>query len=941
MYPGEACSAAITADGLKLTFPSRRTAMIAFVDLEKAAVKPGWFRDRIRFDHASRAETIPGVARKDAHAFVEAVETARENWYQQNIAARKDAIQSAHDRLMQMKNPPGYVTKGAGSALVQAAEEAVSGFRGRWPARLAQHPTVRMLEELHVFLRAPERTRAEANRIFVENELTRLKGFFDRIESRPLTEEQRRAVVTDEGRNLVVAAAGSGKTSVIVAKAGWLTRRGLHPSELLLLAFARNARAEMEERIRKRLGRNLGKDVTVRTFHSLGSAIIGEAEDRKPSLAKFAENNQALLDLLKTIIDGLLHDEEFSRHLRSWFRSYHAPFRSPHDFDNWGDYWKYIRKYDIRSLNGDTVRSYEECEIANFLYLNGVPYAYEAPYEHDTATSRHRQYKPDFYLPEAGIYIEHFGLNKAGNPAPFINRDKYLRGMDWKRRLHKDRGTTLIETFSHEHASGTLVPNLERKLADHGVMLAPIPNDRIFAILNNQLRPNPFAQFVATFLQHFKGARLTFDDLARRADALTRDHIRAHAFLKLFKPIFEHYQATLAEIREVDFHDMINRAAEHVEAGRWQSPFRYILVDEFQDISPGRARLLKALLEQSPDNQLFAVGDDWQAIYRFGGSDIAIMREFEEWFGHCERIHLTTTFRCNDRITAIATDFVQENPAQIRKTVRAVRQADGPAVHAALSGENDQPLLHTALDRIAAGAATCDGKSTVLLLGRYRHNQPQDMSSLQRRFPGLEVSFKTMHGSKSLEADYVVVLKLCSGQYGFPSEITDDPLLDLVLGAPEDFPNAEERRLFYVTITRARHQVFLLADDGPPSSFALELIRNFPDIIVFGEPPEAAAPCPSCVTGQLQRRENRRTGNSSYSCTNRPLCGYTQRPCPACGKGLVTRSGDTFRCRDCNQDIQSCPRCNDGWLETKKGKYGHFLGCTNWPACEFTRNLRS
>ena len=940
MHPSEARSAAITAVGVRLTFPSRTTT-IAFDDLEKASVKPGWFRDHIRFDRASRAETISGIARKDARAFAEAVETARENWWQQKIAARKDAIRSAHDRLMQMKDPSGYVTMSAGSSLEQAAREAVSGFRSRWPDRLSQHPSIRMLKALHAFLKTPEHARAEANRIFVENELTRLKDFFDRIESRPLTEEQRRAVVTDEERNLVVAAAGSGKTSVIVAKAGWLIHRGLHPSKLLLLAFARNARTEMKERLHKRLGRDPGKDITVRTFHSLGMAIIGEAEDRKPSLAKFAENNQALLDLLKKFIGEMLWDEELTGYLRSWFQSQHAPYKSTHEFSNWGEYWDYIRQNDIRSLNGDTVKSYEECEIANFLYLNGVPYAYEAPYEHDTATSRHRQYKPDFYLPEAGIYIEHFGLNKVGNPAPFIDKDKYLRDMVWKRRLHKDRVTTLIETFSHEHTSGTLLRNLERKLLDRGVTLTPIPDDEIFAVLEKQHRIDPLTRLVATFLQHFKGARLTFDDLTRRIDDFAGDRTRAHAFLELFKPIFERYQATLAAAREIDFHDMINRATEHVEARRWQSPFRHILVDEFQDISPGRARLLKALLEQSPDNQLFAVGDDWQAIYRFGGSDIAIMREFEEWFGHGKRIDLETTFRCADHITAIATDFVLKNPAQIRKTVRAVRQADGPAVHAALSGKGDRPLLYTAFDRIAANAATCGGKSTVLLLGRYRHNRPKNMNSLQRRFPGLNVSYKTVHGSKGLEADYVVVLSLCSGQYGFPSEIVDDPLLDLVLGAPENYPNAEERRLFYVAITRAIRQVFLLAEDGPPSSFVLELTRDCPDIPVFGKPPDAAAPCPSCKKGQLQRRENRRGGGSFYGCTNWPLCEHTQRPCPACGKGLVTRSGDVVRCRDCNQDIWSCPRCDDGWLETRMGRHGRFLGCTNWPACEFTRNVRS
>ena len=129
------------------------------------------------------------------------------------------------------------------------------------------------------------------------------------------------------------------------------------------------------------------------------------------------------------------------------------------------------------------------------------------------------------------------------------------------------------------------------------------------------------------------------------------------------------------------FHDMINKATKHVEAGRFLSSFRYILVDEFQDISPGRARLLKALLDQSPDAQLFAVGDDWQSIYRFAGSDIAIMREFGDHFGHTEQTYLETTFRCADRIAEVATKFVLSNPAQIRKKVRSTRRADPLCQH--------------------------------------------------------------------------------------------------------------------------------------------------------------------------------------------------------------------------------------------------------------------
>ncbi len=938
LRPNQARAAAITADGLKLTFATR-TAAIAFWDLKEIKIETRRRRSRMHILHASGETTTSGLARNRAEAFVASVEIRRADWWRKALAPRVEVVRFAHGRLALLRDPPAYVTKSAVLELKRVVEEAADGLRGCLPDTLARDPDFRMLKAIQAFLEAPERFRTRANETFIENELVRSKEFLGRIEARPLTDEQRRAVVTDEDRNLVVAAAGSGKTSVIVAKTGWLIRKGYRrPSELLLLAFARDARKEMEDRVRKRLGKEAGQDITVRTFHSLGMAIIGEAEGRKPSLAKSAESDRALFDLLKDIIAELLRDRELAEILLTWFGEHFALYRSEHDFSSWGEYWDYIRKHDIRSLKGDTVRSFEECEIANFLYLHGVPYEYEAQYEHDTATSRHSQYRPDFHLPEAGIYIEHFGLDANGNTAPFVDQQKYLESMAWKLQKHEEHGTTLIQTFSHEHASGTLIRNLEDKLAEHGVTFSPIPSERTFAILEEQGRIDPFTRLVATFLQHFKGAQLSFEDVAQRAGDLG-DPGRTAAFLAVFRPIFDRYQETLANAGEIDFHDMIGKATEHVESGQYESPFGYILVDEFQDISPGRARLLKALLDQSSNNRLFAVGDDWQAIYRFGGADISIMREFRERFGNSERIVLETTFRCNDRIAALATAFVLKNPAQIRKTVRAVRRADGPAVHVGLPGEENRSLLREALDRVATDANRHDGTSSVLLLGRYRHTGPKNMPGITRRYPGLRVSFMTVHGSKGLEADYVVVPGLCSGKYGFPAEIVDDPLLDLVLATPEHYPNAEERRLFYVAVTRARRQAFLLADGGPPSPFILELIEGKYDVNVFGQLPGAAVPCPVCKKGHLKRRENARGGGIFHGCSNWPLCEHRQRPCPACGEGLPERSGTKFRCRDCGQAIQSCPRC-DGWLETRMGKFGRFLGCSNYPACEFTRNIR-
>ena len=553
------------------------------------------------------------------------------------------------------------------------------------------------------------------------------------METRPLTEEQHKAV--DEDRNLVVAAAGSGKTTVIVAKAGWLLhRRYRRPSELLLLAFAKDARDEMEMRVRKRLGNEAASGIAVKTFHGLGMAIIGEAEGKRPALARAAEDEKALIGLLKGIVSDLATDRGVWKLLLSWFQSQFAPYRSEHEFRSQGEYWNYVRRHEIRSLNGEQLRSYEECEVANFLFLNGVSYEYERVYEHDTATPEKGPYRPDFYLPGAGIYIEHFGVDAAGNTAPYVPQKKYLDDMEWKRQTHAEHGTVLIETFSHEHAAGRLTENLAAKLNALGVTLTPISRDEVFAVLERQGRIGPFMRMLATFLKHYKDSRLTYRELARRATTL-RSRLRAEAFLAVFRPVFERYEKGLLRSGRIDFDDMITRATGHVEAGRYHNRFGYILVDEFQDISPGRARLLKALLEQSPSAQLFAVGDDWQAIFRFAGSDIAIMREFEERFGKSERVDLETTFRCADGIARVATKFVLRNPAQIRKTIRSTLKAQGPCVHVGLSGTEDRPLLSEALNRIAADAATHLGVSSVMLLSRYSHLRPQNVSGVARQYP--------------------------------------------------------------------------------------------------------------------------------------------------------------------------------------------------------------
>ena len=937
--PAQARTVLLHPDRLEFLFASRHAFAVPLGDVERLDLTHAPFQARLRFLHSAGATALSGLSRVRAAAFARALERAREEWWRRTLAQRLPALQPLHERIRALDQPSRYVDSDAFGRLVRDAGEAAGGLAARWPPSLSEAPEIGMLRDVLAFLDAPDGARDTANRAYLDAELARCREFLDRVEARPLTQEQRKAVAVDERRNLVVAAAGSGKTSVIVAKAGWLVNRRLRkPSEILLLAFARDARNEMEARVRARLGPRAAAGIAVHTFHELGMRIIGEAEGKRPSLSPTAEDDTALSRLIRGILAELLDDGAVSRELLDWFQGQFAPYRSRHDFDSWGAYLAYIRAHDIRSLAGEKVKSFEECEIANHLYLNAIPYEYEAPYEHETATPSKRQYKPDFHLPLHGIYIEHFGLDAQGNPPPYVDRNKYLNGIEWKRQLHASRGTVLIETFSHERAAGVLLPSLDRKLAAHGVTLRPLSGRDVFAILADQGRIDPFVSLVGSFLQHYKGGLRSISDLP--VSALPRAQApRARAFLAVFRHVLDRYEDALRSAGEIDFNDMIARATKHVEAARWRSPYGYVLVDEFQDISPGRARLLQALLDAVPAARLFAVGDDWQAIYRFGGSDIAVMREFQRHFGAFARIDLETTFRCPPGIAAIATDFVLRNPAQLTKTVRAARAWPGPAVHVGLPAHGAPPLLPQALERIAADAARAGGTADVLLLGRYNRLKP-NLKALGDSHPTLRLRYMTIHRAKGLEADYAVVLGLSAGRFGFPLQIADDPLLDLVLSAPEAHPNAEERRLLYVALTRARRQVYLLAGRGTPSPFVTELLdRDSHDVAVFGRPPEADAPCPVCEGGRLERRENATDKSAFWGCSNWPWCEHTRPACPKCLTGLPVRDDGGFRCRDCRAPIEACPACPAGILVPRMGRRGRFLGCSRYPACDYTRDL--
>ncbi|MGM0578334.1 MAG: UvrD-helicase domain-containing protein [Myxococcota bacterium] len=812
---------------------------------------------------------------------------------------------------------------------------------------------------------------AGLNEAFVRNRLACDSEWFDGIERYPLTDEQRLAIVRDEDNNLVVSGAGTGKTSTMVGKVGYLLRHGLAaPEEIAVLAFARKAAGELAER----LDDHLGVQVEVKTFHSLGNSIVAEVEGRKRSLSVLAEDSRARQKFISERVAGLLRDQSWRRDIIRFFTDLlyeEAPEKQAETPD---EYYRRMREiglhalrfaptpseaeHELRTLSDVKVKSVQEVQVGNWLTLHGIDWEYEPKYRHPTATVAHRQYQPDFYLPDHDVYIEHFGVQRDGSTAPGVNAELYLESMHWKRGLHRQHGTTLVESFSYDFTEGGFPERLRTKLAEHGVGTRPLTDGEIEALLDERNRVfSKFIELLASFLSLYKGNRTTTEQALARAYG-ERDRV----FLGIFLEILGAYERRLAADDDIDFDDMIGRARDYVEDRSYRSPYRYVLMDEFQDISDNRLALVQALRRQIRGCRLFAVGDDWQSIFRFTGADVGLFTGFADVVGATATTPLGRTFRFHQGLADFSSTFVTRNPSQLSKTIESHRPAPpGGSVSVLFHGfgwDRTEAALHEALGDISERWSG-DGLPTVFVLGRYRLRRAPgskgpaldtgrfEALAQQGRSWGLDVRYSTIHSAKGREADYVIVVGNEAGRFGFPSEVADDPVLKMVLASPDGHPHGEERRLFYVAVTRARERAYLLAPSNNPSAFVQQVLEEAFEqhVTTAGEYAERHL-CARCEGRTIRQQESRYDGHW-WPCLNYPLCSGKLPRCPSCRSGGLVRMNDgsqaSFACTDCGGRFPPCPRCSTGALVQRSGRHGPFLGCSEYrgdkSGCSYTSNL--
>ena len=705
--------------------------------------------------------------------------------------------------------------------------------------------------------------RNEFNKEFIRQELKKYSSFFDNIENRKLDVQQRTAIVTDEDNSFIIAGAGSGKTTTIVGKVGYIINRYKIPADqILIISFTNKSASTLASRI------NI-PEVEAKTFHKFGKDVIAAVDQKQPSI--FDENQYK--QLITTFFIELLRNPAYLNKVTTYFTNFLKIVKSQDEFKNQGEYFQYLKDqnfstYKVQQIpyhgrttyKREVVKSIEECKIANFFLFHSIQYEYESPYEHETATQKYRQYKPDFTIlsNDNKVYLEHFAISKNGKvPHFFANADKgqtneqatqeYVEGIRWKRELHSRFGTTLIETYSHEMFDEVLFDNLTQKLTTIGIQVKSKTHEEIWKIISDSAKDEveSFISLFQTFITLMKSNNYTIEDIKNRNKQLK---IKFHQqrnllFIEIIAPIYEKYQKYLAERKEIDFSDMINIAANYIATGKYKRKFGYVIIDEFQDLSIGRYQLVKAIKDTNPSCKLFCVGDDWQSIYRFSGSDIALFKEFEKYFGYTEKAKIETTYRFYNPLINLSNNFILKNPNQTKKELKGTSNSKSTTykiVYSISDNQDDTYALQSIFNElISSGKANC---KEIIILGRYsfdinRIKNEENIFSINKgnetityairttedEVRSLSAQFMTIHKAKGLEADIVIIINCNSGKHGFPSGMSDDPVLNLLLSEADQFENGEERRLFYVAMTRAKELLYLVSESSYKSKFVAEL----------------------------------------------------------------------------------------------------------------------
>lgn len=667
-----------------------------------------------------------------------------------------------------------------------------------------------------------------------------------------LNEKQLEAVISEEKRLLVLAGAGSGKTKTLIQKVLHLiSEKNVKPSQILAITFTKNAANEMLdrliisddpegvferilddkeiskkekdlERIRNIRKRPWIENLTVRTFHSLCYKILSDSTtpdvfDNRFKLITNEELDETpgntRLNVAAEKSDGIIYNvllEKCSQipyllRLKRYLLDYYVD-RSFHDKGQKTS--GYTQQVTYTTLRGEKVKSKSERDIADWFYRHQIDYTYEPK-----IVLVDFSFKPDFFIPKANLYLEHIS-------------DKSYTTKN-KEEQFKKAGIECVKTYEHIMNDTSVFNQTMERIIQGRLDEAISPS--IALNFNEEFKGH--ADTVKEFLDmvlRLQGMMKSYS--LRPAELLSKSrnnqHERVRVFYELAIPLIEGYKQYCTNKSYLDFDDLILETIRLLETKpdvreRYQDKFKYILVDEFQDVNHLQVRLLKLLL--SSKAQLFCVGDDWQSIYGFRGSEVKYIVEFEKFFRNARVIKLYVNYRSNETIVGASNEVIKKNKFKVDKEVTAYKKTPSKIqIYRAKSVEKDGVgyLVQKVQELQELGLSPED----ILIL--YRRSKMYQPYRLSLKEAGLKVSAKTIHASKGLEAKVVFIIGLTEGRGGFPDVWLDDIVFRVVKDIKQDMLLEEERRLFYVALTRAKEELYLITAIGNESPFIDEIPKE-------------------------------------------------------------------------------------------------------------------
>lgn len=664
-----------------------------------------------------------------------------------------------------------------------------------------------------------------------------------------LNPKQHEAVVEENKRILVLAGAGSGKTKTLLQKIIYLIEeKGVSPSNILAITFTKNAANEMIDRlimsaddsqayekllfdkktsrIEKDNARYLWKKkykwiegLTVKTFHSFcyktlrdygvnefdnKFRIIGdEKRDEEDEMSRNVAPETVFEVVHKLLIQACASNDYLLK-LKRFILDYNVDkIHVDHDWNTTAKDGKFFT-----TLNGTKVRSKSEQFIADWLYRHSIPYEYEP-----RLNVKDFYFRPDFYIPDANLYLEH--VSEKSHPT------------EDKEQQFEKGGMLYYKTFDHITKDSALF------------------NHTLDSVVRNRLPVNYQKTATLSFIEEFNGyhdyvrdfvgtiIRITDMIKVENIDpdtilqkALKDPHERIRVFYELAIPVFKAYVAYTIDRSYLDFNDLISRAASlfrnHEDiANKFRNKFQYILVDEFQDVNNLQVDLIKLLLTKQ--TQLFCVGDDWQSIYGFRGSNVDYIVGFERYFTASKVLKLNQNYRSTQHIVDASNEVIKHNKYKIEKEIHASKISEHKIV--VYSGNSEKDNIRFCVDKVRQ--LTEDGLQPDEILFLYRRNKMFTNYVNAFKTERVRVTGKTIHASKGLEAKAVFILGLTEGNGGFPDIWLEDRIFQIIKTANHDLLLEEERRLFYVAMTRAKDKLFLITEKGNESSFLKEIPERF------------------------------------------------------------------------------------------------------------------